>query len=166
MRKSWRVPGKLVLIFLFVSAAMAQEPLGCKLEIVAGGGKSFSGDGGPAELAEFDHPGDAVARPDGSIYVADTGNGRVRWISPDGLITTILQSPEPARIAVSPEGDLFVFDRKQRRIVRRMSNGFVRTCWPSRDWARRWGSTPGRGRRYIWRMRRITGCCGWNGRGA
>jgi serine/threonine-protein kinase len=127
VRKSGRVPGKLVLIFLLVNAAAAQEPLGCSLEVVAGGGRTFSGDGGPAPLAEFDHPGDAVAGPDGSIYVADTGNGRVRLISPDGLISTMLKSLDPARLAVSPEGDLFVFDRKQRRVIRRMSNGFVRT---------------------------------------
>ena len=118
---------QILALSLFACALAAQEPTGCTLEVIAGGGKSFSGDGGPAALAEFDHPGDAVARPDGSIYVADTGNGRVRWISPDGVITTVLKTPEPARIAVSPEGDLFVFDRTQRRIIRRQVNGFVRT---------------------------------------
>ena len=115
------------MFFALAASLAGQEPAGCRLEAVAGGGSSFSGDGGPAALAELDHPGDAVARPDGSIYVTDTGNGRVRWISPDGSITTVLQTPEPARIAVSPEGDLFVFDRAKRRIIRRMSNGFVRT---------------------------------------
>ena len=89
-----------LLFLLAVSLAFGQGE-GCLLEVIAGGGKSFSGDGGPAKLAEFDHPGDAAARPDGSIYVADTGNGRVRLISPGGVITTILQSPEPARLAVS-----------------------------------------------------------------
>ena len=114
-------------LLLLAAALLPAQETGCLLEIVAGGGRSFSGDGGPAELAEFDHPEDAAARPDGSLYISDTGNGRVRWISPDGLITTVLRTPEPARIAVSPEGDLFVFDRAQRRIVRRMTNGFVRT---------------------------------------
>ncbi|MCB1022024.1 MAG: hypothetical protein H6509_09145 [Bryobacterales bacterium] len=115
------------LLLLLSIVLLPAQDTACLLEIVAGGGRSFAGDGGAAALAEFDEPEDAVARPDGSIYVADTGNGRVRWISPAGVITTILESPEPARIAVSPEGDLFVFDRTQRRIIRRMSNGFVRT---------------------------------------
>ncbi len=117
----------LPVVFLLAAPLAAEDVPGCTLEVVAGGGRSFSGDGGPAELAEFDHPEDAVARPDGSIYVADTGNGRVRRISPEGIVTTILQSPEPARIAVSREGHLFVFDRAQRRIIRRLTNGLVRT---------------------------------------
>jgi S1-C subfamily serine protease/sugar lactone lactonase YvrE len=60
------------------------------IQLVAGNGsKGFSGDGGPAERASFNTPTGVEVGPDGSVYVADAGNRRVRKISPTGVITTI-----------------------------------------------------------------------------
>lgn len=49
---------------------------------VAVNGWRFSGDGGPAKNAEFAAPSTLATGPDGSIYVLDALNNRVRRISP------------------------------------------------------------------------------------
>jgi trimeric autotransporter adhesin len=56
----------------------------------AGSGKNgFSGDGGPAAKAQLRIPFDVAADRNGNVYIADTGNGRVRKVAPNGVITTI-----------------------------------------------------------------------------
>ena len=50
---------------------------------------SFSGDGGPATSATMDSPQDVTVGPDGLLYIADSGNGRVRRINADGTMTTV-----------------------------------------------------------------------------
>jgi len=66
---------------------------GGKFRVIAGTGKAgFSGDGGPAVRAELDDPGGMTVAPDGTIYLADTGNNRVRAIAPDGRIETVAGS--------------------------------------------------------------------------
>jgi sugar lactone lactonase YvrE len=63
---------------------------GGTFRVIAGTGKAgYSGDGGPAARAELNDPGGMAVAPDGTIYLADTGNNRVRAIEPDGTIETI-----------------------------------------------------------------------------
>ena len=56
----------------------------------------FGGDGGPADLAEINSPGGLAIGPDGSVYIADTLNNRIRRVTPDGVITTVAGTGEPA----------------------------------------------------------------------
>lgn len=57
---------------------------------VAGTGDyNFSGDGGPALQAQFRNLGSLALGSDGSLYVVDLGNARIRKITPDGIINTI-----------------------------------------------------------------------------
>ena len=57
---------------------------------VAGTGTfGFSGDGGPATSAQIAAPRGIATLPDGSILFPDSGNHRVRRISPTGVITTV-----------------------------------------------------------------------------
>jgi sugar lactone lactonase YvrE len=56
---------------------------------VAGTGVAgFAGDGGPAMAAELADPTDAVVAADGSVFVVDWGNERVRRVDRDGIIRT------------------------------------------------------------------------------
>jgi len=56
----------------------------------AGNGENgFSGDGGKATLARLNRPCDIAVDSGGSLYIMDKGNGRIRHISPEGIITTV-----------------------------------------------------------------------------
>ncbi|HEY7302825.1 MAG TPA: PASTA domain-containing protein [Bryobacteraceae bacterium] len=50
---------------------------------------AFGGDGGPAISAMLDWPGALAFSDDGSLYIADTNNARVRRVDPAGIITTV-----------------------------------------------------------------------------
>jgi DNA-binding CsgD family transcriptional regulator/sugar lactone lactonase YvrE len=100
----------------------------------AGNGTSgFSGDGGPATKAEFIVPlGLAVDSRD-NLYIADSGNNRVRRVDLAGVITTIAGSGEvgysgdshsatsaklnlPAALAIDRSNDLYLADSGNNRM--------------------------------------------------
>src|SRR6185436_9660457 len=49
----------------------------------------FSGDGGPAIRASFDEPWDVAVSDQGTLYIADTNNSRVRAVATNGVVTTV-----------------------------------------------------------------------------
>src|SRR5207247_1737497 len=56
---------------------------------VAGtGANGFSGDGGPANRAQISKPWGLAVDAAGNLYFGDSGNARVRRVSPGGIITT------------------------------------------------------------------------------
>jgi hypothetical protein len=57
--------------------------------ILCGGGAGFRGDEGPAHEALLRQPSALVRAPDGTLFIGDQQNFRVRQIAPDGTITTI-----------------------------------------------------------------------------
>lgn len=56
------------------------------LDTVAGG--NYTGDSGLAIHAQLSRPSDVVVATDGTIYIADYGNGVVRRVATDGTITS------------------------------------------------------------------------------
>ena len=74
-----------ILITLVYSSAQSQV-----ISTLAGTGvQGFNGDGYPALMAEFNCPENIMVDHSGKVYIADFWNGRIRMITPDGLITTI-----------------------------------------------------------------------------
>ena len=108
------------------------------LTTIAGTTAGFSGDGGPAKTAQIDSPVRFAIGPDGSIYIPDTGNQRLRWIGSEGVINTIAgnglagfsgdgglatqaQFSDPYAVAVGPDGAIYVADSFNQRIRRLVS---------------------------------------------
>jgi hypothetical protein len=57
---------------------------------VAGDGTAGYSEGSSAISVELDHPQGVAALPDGGFLIADTGNNRVRAVSPTGSISTVV----------------------------------------------------------------------------
>jgi hypothetical protein len=59
----------------------------------AGGGLGgFSGDGGPATNAQLNGPQGIALDQSGDLFIADTFNNAIREVTPNGIITTIVNS--------------------------------------------------------------------------
>jgi hypothetical protein len=116
------------------------------LTLVAGTGiAGFSGDNGLATNAQLNHPQGIVVDTAGNIYVADSGNYRIRKIS-NGVITTVAgsgignaccfsgdngpatsaQIDQPYGVAVDSAGNLYIADTHNNR-VRKVANGVITT---------------------------------------
>ncbi len=104
------------------------------IRTVAGTGTAgFSGDGGPAARAQLNGPTGIAVDATGALFIADSGNNRVRRVSPDGTITTVAgsgtkgfsgdggtavkaQLSGPTGVAIGPDGALYVADSANDRI--------------------------------------------------
>jgi sugar lactone lactonase YvrE len=64
---------------------------GGTIETIAGTANQagYGGDGGPASAALLNEPGGVAVDAAGNVLIADTGNGVVRKIAPNGVITTL-----------------------------------------------------------------------------
>jgi sugar lactone lactonase YvrE len=106
---------------------------------LAGGNEGFA-DGQGAQ-ASFNSPSGLALDSEGNIYVADTGNHRIRKITPQGLVSTIagdgvagyVDGPAatarfdgPMGVAVDTDGNVYVADSYNDRI-RKISVGQVTT---------------------------------------
>ena len=63
-------------------------PEGIITTIAGIGTADFQGDGALALRAAFTKPGGVLVGPGGQLYIADTGNNRIRVLSGDGIIST------------------------------------------------------------------------------
>lgn len=128
------------------SAVRRIDPKGI-IHLVAGnrdGVWGFSGDGGPAASAKMRDPGGVALGPDGSLYIADGGNHRVRRVGADGIITTVAGNgvaassgdggpatqaslAYPVAVAFGPDGSLYVDEMDGYRVRRVSPEGIITT---------------------------------------
>ncbi len=109
---------------------------------IGGNGQfKFSGDGGPAVSASVQSPASVAVDSAGNLYIADTGNNRIRKVS-SGIISTVAGSVAgfagdgslatsaalygPHGVAVDSSGNVYVADTYNSR-VRKISNGIITT---------------------------------------
>lgn len=76
------------------------------LETIAGSTTGFSGDGGPAIRARLNNPAGIAFDPAGNLYVADTGNHRIRVVL--AAQPTIRITPTNATISAGGSGSIDV----------------------------------------------------------
>ena len=117
-----------------------------QVSTIAGSGlPGFSGDGGPATSARLGDRVEGLAVDgDGNIYIADTGNYRIRKVDRSGIISTVAGTGAfrtggdggPAKIAgltaigglaVDAAGNLYVADTWDDRVRRIDANGIIST---------------------------------------
>ena len=97
-------------------------------------GTGFSGDNGPAIVAQLDTPDGVAIAPDGDLIIADSHNDRIRRVDrPTGIIMTIAGSGEngydgdeksaseaalntPSAVAAAANGDIYIADTLNYRI--------------------------------------------------
>jgi uncharacterized protein (TIGR03437 family) len=101
--------------------------------IVGTGTAGFSGDGGAAAVAELNYPSAVAVDASGNLYIADTGNNRVRMVTAGGIIATIAGTGiaayngdtgvaldmalyNPGGLALDGLGDVFVADTGNNRV--------------------------------------------------
>src|SRR5207247_4097590 len=82
------------------------------------GSVGFSGEGGRATSAQFGYPGptDVAVDGAGNLFIADSGNYRVRKVTPAGTITTVAGNVYPTGVVVDGAGNLFIADSGNQRI--------------------------------------------------
>jgi hypothetical protein len=94
----------------------------------------FGGDGGPADQARLNFPTAVVVDPQGTLYIADTMNHRVRRVdAKTGIMTTLAGTGqarfsgdggpadqaalnEPSALALDGQGRLFIADQNNNRV--------------------------------------------------
>jgi hypothetical protein len=108
------------------------------------GNAGYQGNGGPATSAELNNPIGVAVSSTGEVYIADSGNNRIRVVSTNGTITTVAGNGNlgssgdggpatsaelngPYGVAVSSTGEVYIADTFNNRIRVVYTNGIINT---------------------------------------
>jgi len=96
-----------------------------RITTTAGNGSSgFAGDGGPATDASMTNPGSVLVDPAGNMFIADSGNARVRKVSFSGTITTAAQNMQGVMgMALKGDGNLLIVAQLGHAVFSMAPNG-------------------------------------------
>ena len=109
------------------------DPTGIQTTVAGTGARGFSGDGAQAKQAQLANPTSVALGLDGSVYISDRSNFRVRRVAPNGIISTFAGTGSqgvptegslanatlifPRNVAVGPDGRVFISDAKRIWVV-------------------------------------------------
>ena len=119
-------------------------PAGTITTVAGNGVQGFSGDDGPATSAKLFNPTGVAVDVTGNIYIADYFNGRIRKVTPSGIITTVAGTgvsgfsgdggpatsarlDQAQCVAVDTMGNLYIADYLNQRIRKVTANGIITT---------------------------------------
>jgi secreted PhoX family phosphatase len=158
MKKKCPFRASLLAVLLgfacFENAVFAQSS-NVIVTTLAGSGTSGYADGNGTS-ASFSFPSGVAVDGSGNVYVADSGNNRIRKITPSGIVTTLAGSGtsgyadgngtsasfnSPSGVAVDGSGNVYVADWGNNRIRKITPSGIVTTLAGSGSF----GSTDGPG---------------------
>jgi sugar lactone lactonase YvrE len=114
------------------------------ISTIAGTNNGYSGDGGWAQYAKFSGPAGIFLDKSGNVYVADSGNNRVRKIDSNGLVTTVVGNGSagfsgdggmatgaslnnPNGVTMDGYGNLYIADTYNQRVRKVDRNGIITT---------------------------------------
>lgn len=150
-------PDGALYISEFRSDVVRRVDAGGTISTYAGSGTPGNGgDGGTATGAQFSLPCGLAVGPDGSVYVADLDNSRVRRITTDGIIrafagngsfgttgdggiATAAAVDAPWKVSVSPAGVVYINEFSGR--IRRVDTDGIITTFAGADGPRLAGDT-------------------------
>src|SRR5262249_39217206 len=86
------------------------------------GAPGFGGDGGQAVQAQLNLPRGVALDDAGNLYIADTGNNRIRKVTPGGQITTVAGAGAyplnaPRAVIAGSDQNLYIADTGNQRIA-------------------------------------------------
>jgi trimeric autotransporter adhesin len=118
---------------------------GTLTQVAGDGSRGSEGDGGPAISAQLLGPQGLATDSAGNIYIADTGNDKIRKITAEtGIITTVAgtgargffgdngqavsaELKDPQDVAVDSSGNIYIADSGNYSIRKVSSNGIITT---------------------------------------
>lgn len=121
------------------------SPAGVITTVAGNGLSGFSGDGIQAILGQLSFPSGVAATDDGGFLISDTGNQRVRRVTPAGVMSTVAgngvfgfsgdggaataaQLNSPKEIAASADGGFLIADEGNERVRRVSPSGTITTA--------------------------------------
>ena len=124
--------GNIYMSLQAYSVVVKMDPLG-NLTLVAGNGSAgYSGDLSSATTAQLNNPWGIAFDAFGNLYIADSGNNRVRKVAVStGVISTLLGGgnitlSQPTGVAADVSGNIYIADTGNN-LVRKYSNGVTTT---------------------------------------
>jgi sugar lactone lactonase YvrE len=120
------------------------DPDGRVFTVAGTGTSGSSGDGGQATSARLNTPVRVAFDAAGNLYIADSGNNKIRKVTPAGTISTYAGTGTagstgdggqatsarlrtPYDMAIAPDGTMYIADRANHKIRRVTSAGIIST---------------------------------------
>jgi sugar lactone lactonase YvrE len=136
--------GNLFVADTFGHRVFKVTPSGIAGVVAGTGTQNYGGDGGAATSAQLHMPWGIALDAAGNLFIADSGNHRIRKVTPSGIISTVAgtgqygysgdggpavsaQISEPWGMAVDGAGNLYFADTRNHRVRKVTAEGIIST---------------------------------------